>query len=50
MLLTETENELYEWMQALTMWQNIRPQETKSTMPMVTSNEYLDFETPIHSY
>jgi hypothetical protein len=37
LLQTETENELYEWMQALTAWQNIRPQDSKSTTPMVST-------------
>lgn len=36
LLHTDYDNDLYDWMQALTMWQNIRPQDTRSSMmPMV---------------
>jgi hypothetical protein len=38
LLHNDSDNELYEWMQALTIWQNIRPQDTRSTMPMVNRN------------
>lgn len=42
LLHTESDNELYEWMQALTHWQNIRPQDTRSTMPMVKRTHYAE--------
>ncbi|KAG2176796.1 hypothetical protein INT44_007460 [Umbelopsis vinacea] len=39
LLHTDYDNELYDWMQALTMWQNIRPQDTRSSMmPMGQTN------------
>ncbi|CAO3665374.1 unnamed protein product [Umbelopsis ramanniana] len=39
LLHTDYDNDLYDWMQALTMWQNIRPQDTRSSMmPMGQAN------------
>ncbi|GAB5588354.1 hypothetical protein Unana1_03254 [Umbelopsis nana] len=47
LLHTESDNELYEWMQALTHWQNIRPQDTRSTMPMMQLNHSRNKVKPV---